>query len=164
MNEQGAGKALDYRIRRAGVQDAQGISDLLLSVSQAFVLDEFTQAARRRYLDDLAPQCLIERLQGAFAFYLAETETALAGVIALRDNAHVYYLFVAGAYQRCGVARALWQRARDEAQGAGNPGVFSVNASRYSVPAYTRMGFVAQADRQERAGIPYYPMSYGLTV
>lgn len=91
-------------------------------------------------------------------YYVAEIDGALAGFIALRDNRHVFHMFVDQARHRRGIARALWEVARAAAIKAGNAGLFTVNSSNYAVPAYQSMGFERTDVMQFKDGIYYNPM------
>ncbi len=82
----------------------------------------------------------------------------LAGVVAVRDQTHLFHMFVARSRHRQGIARRLWDAAREDAVAAGNTSGFSVNSSAYAVPVYQRLGFVATGPRVEKDGIAYLPM------
>ena len=47
-----------------------------------------------------------------YAYLIAELEGQMVGLVAMRDQKHLFHLFVAPAHQRIGIARALWERAR----------------------------------------------------
>ena len=97
-------------------------------------------------------------VNAGMAYYVAEKEGAIVGFIALRDNKHVFHMFVDKAHHRQGIAAALWRCALAAAFEAGNPGEFTVNASNYALPVYAKMGFVPTAEMQCKNGIYYNPM------
>jgi GNAT superfamily N-acetyltransferase len=66
-------------------------------------------------------------------------------------------LFVDAAYQRRGIARALWEVALARALQPGHPGVFTVNASNVAVPLYASLGFERTAPTVPDK-VPYNPM------
>lgn len=69
-------------------------------------------------------------------------EGRLVGVAAMRDECHLFQLFVSTRLQRRGIADRLWQRTmRDAARRAGTRH-FTLNASAVVVPIYRRFGFV----------------------
>lgn len=82
----------------------------------------------------------------------------LAGVVAMRDNAHLFHLFVPRALHRRGLARQLWLAARDASIARGNTTGFTVNSSVFALPFYESLGFVATAPKVEADGIAYVPM------
>jgi len=104
-------------------------------------------AAQARYL--AAP---------SFRYQLAWRGNALAGFVAMRDNGHLFHLFVDRALHGQGLGRRLWELARDEALALGNPGVFTVNASDHALPMYVRLGFMPVGPREEQRGIAWTPM------
>ena len=82
----------------------------------------------------------------------------MAGVVAMRENTHLFHLFVPRALHRQGMARQLWRAARDASIARGNTTGFTVNSSVYALPFYESLGFVATAPRVEADGIAYVPM------
>lgn len=80
----------------------------------------------------------------------------LCGVVALRDDAHLYHLFVRADAQRRGIARALWEYAR----GQWASHAFTVNATPRAVTAYQRLGFVSSNAVQRLNGLAYVPMQF----
>lgn len=149
-------------IRMATVEDAEKISSLLVDLSEEFIVPEFTSAGREYFLDQLSPENMRERFAGEFRFWLAENGIDLAGVAAIRGNAHLYYLFVAKPYQGRGLAKRLWLMVRDECMARGNPGPITVNASIYAATAYEQLGFVRTGPIKEINGVLYVPMEYSI--
>lgn len=145
-------------IRPGTAADAAAISRFVLALSEQFIVREFTPQGRAHFLDEHSVAKLEQRLAGDFRFYLAEDAGELAGIAAIRANAHLFYLFVGEAHQRTGLARRLWLHVRDAALAAGNPGRFTVNASNYAVPAYEKLGFRRTESRTEKNGVVYNPM------
>ena len=91
---------------------------------------------------------------------MAEENGCLAGVTATRDDKHLYHLFVAEPFQRRGLARALWDHAKQACLEAGNPGEFTVNSSRFAVGLYVKLGFVPLGPEVDRNGVISIPMRY----
>jgi len=100
--------------------------------------------------------------QSRYAYQLAHIDGALAGVVAMRDNTHLFHMFVPRALHRRGMARRLWQAARDASIAAGNTTGFTVNASLYALPLYACLGFVATGPKVEMDGIAFVPMCMAL--
>ena len=97
----------------------------------------------------------------AFRYRLALRGDTLAGFVAMRDNGHLFHLFVSRDLHGRGLGRRLWELARDEALALGNPGIFTVNASDHALPMYTRLGFVPTGPREEKNGIAWTPLILG---
>jgi len=148
------------KIRRATIKDAQRISELAQAVAIQFIVDEFTGKGRALYLQELAPEVIAKRLAAKdFHFLVAEDGEALVGAAAMQGNWHLYHLFVARGYQRGGLAWRLWQILRDEALSAGPPRSFKANVPRYSIAAYTRLGFKADGAMRDEKGVRFQPMT-----
>lgn len=138
--------------------DAEAISALILELSGPFFLDP-SRAGAEAFLASAGPEALRRYLHSDhYAYYVATSQGRLAGVVALRDHAHLFHLFVAEPFQGQRLARRLWQRVQAGALRAGNPGRFTVNASLNAVGVYKRFGFVCQGDVQRRNGIAFQPM------
>jgi len=149
-------------ILRAGtVADAPAVGALVMDLLPFLTIDpqgrgaesfvaNIDAAAQERYL--AAP---------AFRYQLAWRGNALAGFVAMRDNGHLFHLFVDRALHGQGLGRRLWELARDEALALGNPGVFTVNASDHALAMYTRLGFVPTGPREEQRGIAWTSMRLG---
>jgi ribosomal protein S18 acetylase RimI-like enzyme len=87
-------------------------------------------------------------IESGYRYHIAEEDGELAGVVAVRDNSHLYHLFVSERFQGQGLARRLWEVAKTASLSAGNPGLFTVNSSRYAVGMYENFGFVRPAFRR----------------
>jgi ribosomal protein S18 acetylase RimI-like enzyme len=103
----------------------------------------------------------IRRLVGqGYAYHVAEIDGQLAGFIAVREQRHVFHLFVSAAFHRRGVGRRLWEHAKALAVAAGGDGSFTVNASNYAVPMYESLGFARILPMQCKDGVEFNPMVY----
>lgn len=150
-------------IRPATPADAGAISALIHSVSDYFTLRPDGEGAEE-FLATISPDAIAGYLASpAFAYRVAEENGALAGVVAIRDNGHLYHLFVSPAHHGRGLARELWETAMRAALDAGNPGEFTVNSSIYALPVYERFGFAPTGPRMEAMGIAWIPMKLVLT-
>ena len=150
------------RTRLATPADAEAISALIRGVSRFFTLRP-DGAGAEAFMETISPEAIRGYLSSPeYVYRVAEDDGALAGVVAIRDNRHLYHLFVAPDGHRRGLARRLWTEAMDTALRAGNPGEFTVNSSPYAVPVYERFGFVAMGPRTEANGIAFIPMRLAL--
>ena len=153
--------ATPVHVRVAAGEDCAAIRALLLRSSEEFILPALTAEGREHFRAELAEPELARRLAGPYRFYLAESGGTLAGVAAVREPAHLYYLFVAREFHRQGIARALWNRVRaDHLSGPGSPARMTVSASDFAVGAYERLGFVRSAPPAERNGVRYNSMEF----
>lgn len=79
-------------------------------------------------------------------------------IIAIRDNSHLFHLFVAKEFQGRRLASQLWHIAKSNALIAGNPGSFTVNSSLNALAVYESFGFVREGEVQRMHGISFQPM------
>ena len=108
-------------------------------------------------LATLAPDAMAERICAPnYRHYLAESDSGLSGFIALRDESHVYHLFVEPDVHRQGIARSLWMHAKSSSSHKR----FTVNSSLFAVAVYERLGFVATEGPQTKNGLAFVPMVY----
>lgn len=105
--------------------------------------------AQRRYLG-----------QDSFRYHVALRGDELLGAVAVRDNTHLFHLFIRAAVHGRGLGRRLWELARDDAIARGNPGSFTVNAAGRAAGWYLRLGFVQTAAPIEHDGIVDVPMRW----
>lgn len=149
-----------FAIQRATASDAPAISQLIGGLSRYFTLDP-QGAGAEDFLQTINPtsiQTLIEA--PGMAYYKATQGEQLVGVVALRDNAHLYHLFVVPTVQGQGLGRRMWEHVLGEARLRGNAGQFTVNSTPHAVPVYERFGFKATGPRVEMRGIAFVPMQY----
>jgi len=146
------------RLRPATGNDADGISRLILSLSRSFTVSADGSGAEKFHASIGEPA--IRRCVTAenFLYVVAEAQSQLVGVAAVRDRRHLHHLFVAPAFQGRGLGRLLWSTVRDGALMAGAPREFTVNSSPDAVAVYERFGFVAAGSRSEVHGIAFIPM------
>ncbi|MGK7294781.1 MAG: GNAT family N-acetyltransferase [Candidatus Wenzhouxiangella sp. M2_3B_020] len=146
------------RIRRCTLGDAQTLSRLMTASADRFVAHEFSESGRDHLLADLLPEAVAARMRDGAHHFAAEIDGELVGMIALTGESHVYQLFVDEDHHRQGIARALWERGRDEALAETTVDAFTVNASRYAVPFYEKLGFEAESGPVSSHGVTCIPM------
>ncbi len=143
-------------IRSASAVDASAISTLVSALSQ-YVLDDSTNNDLAPFLTSLTTAAYLERIESPrFVHYVAEDLNGICGVIALRDNSHLFHLFVRSDAHRKGIARALWEHAK--ALSLSN--TFTVNSALFAVPVYARFGFIENGDQQTANGVTFVPMVF----
>jgi len=156
----GAGVAgSDCSIRPMSNADVPPVATLLASLAREHITHEFEPRARELFLaknDETNIRGFIAR---GFRYHVAESRGRIVGFVGVRDNRHLYHLFVANDFQRRGVARRLWTVVREQCIAAGNPGSFTVNSSNNAIPVYERLGFVRSGPAKNDGGIVYNPMA-----
>jgi GNAT superfamily N-acetyltransferase len=150
---------INLHIREATTTDAVNISRLLVALSEKYIAFEFTPQGVDSLLTEMSPDAIENFIQSGYRYHVAELDENLAGVVAVRDNSHLYHLFVAEEYQRKGIARELWQVALGTCLTNGNVGEFTVNSSKFAVPVYEKLGFVVESGPAEKNGVVFIPMN-----
>jgi GNAT superfamily N-acetyltransferase len=138
--------------------DAAAISRLINGLSMHFTQDpQGTEA--EAFLKTIGPAGIVALMEAPNMLYCkAVVGGQLAGVVALRDNTHLFHLFVDPAFQRQGLSRKLWLHVKTIALSKGHGGSFTVNSTPSAVPVYRRFGFVATGPQVDKNGISFVPM------
>ena len=146
------------KIEPASIGDAQRISEMIQSLSPPFFLSP-GGAGAESFLASIS-QAAIERYISAdnFSYFVAEADGELVGVVAMRDQGHLYHLFVAQRFQGQGFARELWRFIKVHAIQRGHFGKFTVNSSLNAIPVYEAFGFNATGPKVEMNGVAFQPM------
>lgn len=131
---------------------------LLEQLARRFITFEWSAVAQETFLRSNDRTGIAGHIAAGFRYHVAEADGKLIGFIGVRDNSHLYHLFVADDAQRKGVGRQLWKVAKAACDAFGNPGRFTVNSSNNAVKFYESLGFVRSAPQQERDGVLYNPM------
>ena len=146
------------QVRPASEADAPALSGLIRGLSGPFFLLPNGEGAEI-FLRSISEPAIRGYVTAEnFWYQVAESNGQLVGIVAVRDNSHLFHLFVAPAFQGKGTARWLWLLAKAHACSTGNPGRFTVNSSLGAVPIYERFGFVASGPTVAKHGISFQPM------
>jgi GNAT superfamily N-acetyltransferase len=138
--------------------DIPAAARLLRSLALEFVVNEATTEEASTFLRENDEEGLRGFVERGYVYHVALIDGEVAGFVAVRERSHLYHLFVGRRWQRQGVARRLWDVARNAALADGNPGSFTVNSSNNAVPVYESFGFVRTAPMQCVRGICFNPM------
>jgi predicted GNAT family N-acyltransferase len=127
--------------------------------SIGFLLNLFHLTIRPRACRSFNPAAMRQRVEAGNVVLVAATPERLVGVIEIRDYTHISLLFVDRVFQGRRISRELLNRALDVCR-QHNPDLreMTVNASPNAVTIYTRLGFFATGDEQEKNGIRFTPM------
>ncbi len=148
-----------FDIRLASAEDADAISDLIKGLSRHFLAHPQGEGAEM-VLKSIEPRGIAGFIAATrFCHWVAYAQDQVIAVAGLRDNAHLYHLFVAPEWQGRCVGRALWQHVRTAALAAGNPDVFTVNSTLTGRDAYGSFGFTATGPVTQCDGMVFIPMT-----
>jgi ribosomal protein S18 acetylase RimI-like enzyme len=145
-------------IRPLRLDDIDKVAALLERLARGAITGEFTPQAEEKFLRNNDATAIQGFVAAGFRYWVAENDQGIVGFVGVRDSSHLYHLFVAEAFQRQGLARRLWQTARDACCAAGNPGRFTVNSSNNAIGVYEAFGFRRSQPMQDSDGVLYNPM------
>ncbi|MEN9580079.1 MAG: hypothetical protein RJA70_3088 [Pseudomonadota bacterium] len=140
--------------------DTNSVASLLEALAREYIICEFAADAQQLFLSKNNAESIREFVKRGFRYHVAELDGRIVGFVGVRDNTHLYHLFVAKEIHHQGLARKLWHVARAECIVAGNPGAFTVNSSNNAVEVYERLGFVRTAPVQNADGVLFNPMLF----
>lgn len=147
---------MSLTLRTATIEDADAISQLVAGLAHHF-LEDPGAAEAQPFLATLTPAATAQRIASPdFRHHVAEDDSGLCGVIALRGGSHVYHLFVRQDRHRRGIAGTLWQHAK----ALSGQDTFTVRSSLYAEPVYARLGFVREAPPRTDNGVTWVGMRY----
>ena len=138
--------------------DVPIIAALLRVLAEKYIVHEFGPAARASFLSKNDEAAIAQFVADGFRYHVAEDAGMIIGFVGVRDNRHLYHLFVAEPYHRRGIASRLWEVASSECRERGHTGPFTVNSSNNAVAIYERLGFRRTAPIQDSGGVLFNPM------
>jgi GNAT superfamily N-acetyltransferase len=152
-----------WRWRLGAPDDAAAIARLLRRVAARWLWPDQPAAAIPVILRNMTAPAVRKAMVEGRRYHTAWRNDHLVGVLAMRDDSHVFHLFIATRWQGRGVGRRLWQRAMADAVRRAGTRRFTVNSSRVAVPAYRRLGFVeTSGEVASPLGVLSTPMVYEL--
>jgi len=138
--------------------DIPAVAVLLRELAHEYIVHESPPEGAATFLTENNEMGVRGFLARGHVYHVALVDGVLAGFIAVRDRSHLFHLFVGKRWHRRGLARALWETAREAALSAGGDGAFTVNSSNYAVPIYEAFGFVRVGPTQCVKGLYFNPM------
>ena len=150
----------NVEIREAGLDDTDEIGKLICTLAEKFITREFSSKAREHFLSSNDGKSVEQNMRSGFSYFVAIDSKRLMGVVGMKDNSHLYHLFVAEQYQGMGLARRLWEKAMNECKRKGHHGIFTVNSSNNAIGVYEKLGFVQAGPMIEKDGVFFNPMEY----
>jgi GNAT superfamily N-acetyltransferase len=151
----------DIHIRSIRQGEEEAIASLVKRSFDMFVGSEYSCEGVCEFFKYANPTAMTSRLTGDHFILVAELQDQAVGMIEIRKNEHVSLLFVDPSYLRKGISRLLFDHALREI-GRANPLIekITVNSSRYAVPVYESLGFVASGPENTINGITFVPMAF----
>jgi GNAT superfamily N-acetyltransferase len=146
------------RIRPIEDEDVPAVAQLLKVLARDFIVHESTPEGAATFLRENNEEAIRRYIVAGQVYHVAECDGQIAGFVSMRGRSHLFHLFVGVPWQGQGVARKLWEVARQAAIDAGGSGSFTVNSSNFAVPVYEKMGFVRTAPMQCLKALYFNPM------
>lgn len=139
--------------------DRDSVCQLILDLFDEFIGPGYSERGCRRFHRGTHKQVRRDYWQEGGFRKLAFSDGELIGVIGVRDNTHVHWLWVRRDWHRRGVARLLMRIAVDTILlRTPQADRLTLNASPYAVEAYKRLGFRAAGHEHINKGIVSTPM------
>ncbi len=148
------------RIRQAQREDASAISVLAVKLTVKYIAPEFPDVAAKALVQSMSSEMIARNIENDCVYHLAVHEDEVIGLIGVKSNTHLYHLFVGDSHQRKGIAKQLWEVAKNHCFESGNKERITVNASLYAKAVYEKLGFVTASGLQERNGVTTVAMEY----
>jgi len=152
------------KIRDIKNSDIPEICSLIMKVFMANVASYYTEKGIKEFEKITIPEKTYTRIENGVFMLVAENQNnEIVGVIEIRNKSHVSRLFVDVDYQRCGIARRLFQAAIDEYILPNKVAIITVNSSPNAQDAYQHLGFVRQGEASSPDnGIISIPMKFSI--
>ena len=141
------------KIRAARHTDVEAISQLIEPLVTKYISPSCSEQGVEILLRSMSGQSIENYFSAGYQYWLGEIDNQLMAVIGIKDNSHLYHLFVADCFQGKGHAHQLWQHAKAECLALGNPGIFTVNSALNATPVYRKWGFEPVSEVRQRSGI-----------
>lgn len=141
-------------IRVAAKRDVPQIADLVASLAH-YYLNDPSNKLPAWFSETLSLSAFYSRISSSeYQNFVFDEAGVIAGYISLKGGTHLYHLFVLEKSQGKGVARLLWNHAKECSQSNS----FSLRSSIYAVPVYRRFGFSESGPLGTKDGISFQPM------
>ena len=129
------------RIRLATEADAHAIGVLVRRATRQDVMPDQSAQAGAHLLRGMTARAERQRIREGKRYFVAELGGRIVGVVATRDDSHVFRLFVSRRWRRHGIAGALLRRIVADGRRRSGTRTFTLNASKFAIEAYLRLGF-----------------------
>jgi len=141
-------------IRAVNNNDIKNIYQLVKSLSH-FYLKNKGDALPEWFLSTLTESAFSERIKNSeYSNFAYEENDKVLGYISIKNNQHLYHLFVAENHHKKGIARKLWDHVTQHCQSK----IYTLRSSLYAVPIYRKFGFIESNIIQNKDGISFQEM------
>lgn len=146
-----------YILRKLHIDDVSATSSMIEKIARNYLFDDFSKEGQANFLKSVTGTGIVNNLKSnkdKYDYLVAEFNGEIVGVISLKNNSHLFNLFVDEAHHGKGLAKKLWLKCT-KAQSVSTYTVFS---SKFAIPVYQKLGFVITGDPVNKGGIYCIPM------
>ncbi|NRF12696.1 GNAT family N-acetyltransferase [Vibrio coralliilyticus] len=142
---------------------SKSISELITPLTDKYVCPTCEESFRTVLLGSMAPDKIREYQESDYRYHVAEkSDGTIVGVIGMREETHLYHLFVSDDYQGQGLSRKLWETAMSDAKTRVEVTSFTVNSAVNAEHVYLNFGFKRINGVRNRCGMVDIPMKLTL--
>ncbi len=159
MGPMRADKTNPLHIRPALKAEAEPVIALVLRSFDDFIAPDYTAEGVKRFHTDVTVASLVEAIEKGEIVLLALKDSDIAGVVKVRDETHISWLYVSEAFMSQGIGRQLPYAAVQEIKARHlDTTAITLNASPYGLPIYSKLGFDIAGDEISDNGMRMTPM------
>lgn len=145
-------------IRPAVESDIESISRLIVPLVEKYILPTCSHSGGQILKNSMSKDRIQEYYDSGCQYLVGTNNGTIIAVIGIRNNSHLYHLFVADSHKGKGCAKALWKYAKRVCIEEYSTQKFTVNCALNAAPMYEKWGFKALSGVREHLGIKDVPM------
>jgi ribosomal protein S18 acetylase RimI-like enzyme len=154
---------VNLEIRPARSSEAKATVALALRVFDEFIAPDYPEEGVNHFYANVTPERMADAISEGEIVLVATVEGTLAGVVTVRHETHISWLYVDKAFHARGIGRELLCRAVAQIKKRSPVAtMITLNASPYAVPIYVRMGFETTGPEMSKHGMRMIPMHAGI--
>ena len=132
---------------------------MIIDCFNEFIAPAYADVGVMEFLKYVVPDNMKTRMRDGSSVLVAATDDIIIGVIEIHPNNFVTLLFVKKEFHHRGIARHLLELAIEKCgEIPGGSTVLEAISSRFALPIYNKLGFVATDTEQEIKGVKFIPM------
>lgn len=154
---------VSLEIRPARSSEAKATVALTLRAFDEFIAPDYPEEGVNHFYANVTPERLADAISEGGIVLVATVDGTLAGVVTVRDETHISWLYVDKAFHARGIGGALLSRAVELIRKRSpDATTITLNASPYAGPIYVRMGFETTGPEMSKNGMRMIPMRAGI--
>ncbi|WP_076588715.1 GNAT family N-acetyltransferase [Vibrio ostreicida] len=135
------------------------ISQLIIPLARQYICPTCEASIETLLLESMSEHNIALNLEGECCYHMAlDNSGKLLGVIGMRQETHLFHLFVADGYQGQGIARQLWHYVKSDTLNRLGGTQFTVNSALNAEQVYRQFGFERIGGIRQRGGMVDVPM------